>query len=466
MLSSDAHVMQWNPVLNIYRVNRYQGLELQEKIEKFRYDETRVDFLEELLDRNMDHVASTILSYFKFQDLCHLQLVSTLWNQFIGTYVFKRKIERLVIRDEGLKELSELEGWNSSLFRPVQEVSDPSIYKKMCAKVFLLKDIWRFREPKAKRLFCDSFVLSVRSDDSIIFCGLNNGCIQAWDISYLGKIREQECHDKGVKCIDFNASVFLTGSYDTFFKVWRRDTWSCIQTFPVHTDSVWDLKLHGNIVATAGLDGAVIIYDFVSEYDLRVRSYIQAHGDLVSAVDFSSVHLVTGFEDAMLGVWELPGGTKIHSLPGHTGGVTGVQIHGTLAATSSYDCSVRLWDVSVGVCLLKLSDQDNFARCIGFSGNRIVSGDFGGNILMWDLAISPSTSNRSVEVKVLNTRKWEAHKGHVVCIQLNARRIISGSRDRTLMINDFWLKTMDTLSSIKKENSTAHKYSRFLKRHI
>ena len=67
----------------------------------------------------------------------------------------------------------------------------------------------------------------------------------------------------------------------------------CLQTFPCHTDSVWDLKLHNNTVvkalnfknyktikyfarqATAGLDGAVILYDFVSDYELRVRCYIQ-----------------------------------------------------------------------------------------------------------------------------------------------------------------------------------------------
>ena len=70
----------------------------------------------------------------------------------------------------------------------------------------------------------------------------------------------------------------------------------CLQTFPCHTDSVWDLKLHNTTVvkdlnyknyknyktikyfpcqATAGLDGAVILYDFVSDYELRVRCYIQ-----------------------------------------------------------------------------------------------------------------------------------------------------------------------------------------------
>lgn len=389
-----------------------------------------------------------------------LQLVSQTWNQFICTFVFKRRVERFIQQDESLQELAEIEGWSHQLFKPIHKVSEPYLYKKMCAKVYLLKDVWRFREPKAKRLFCDSFVLSVRSDDTVIFCGLNNGCVQAWDISYLGRIREQECHDKGVKCIDFNSSVFLTGSYDMLFKVWRRDNWTCLKTFPLHTDSVWDLKLHNDIVVTAGLDGAVIVYDFISSYDLTIRCYIQAHGDLVSAVDFSSTHLVAGFEDALLSVWDITSGNKVHSLAGHSGGVTGIQIQGHLAASASYDTTVRLWDVEQGVCLITLTEHENFARCVGFVGNRIVSGDFGGNILLWDLSFNQSDSGP--KVTVINKRQWQSHKGHVVCIQLNARRIISGSRDRTLMINDFWLKTMNALES--KKTSDNPKYSRFLKR--
>ena len=88
---------------------------------------------------------------------------------------------------------------------------------------------------QTKRLFCDSFVLSVKADDEKIFCGLNNGCVQVkkqnklnqnqtnfikvWNFEWLAKVREQECHDKGVKCIDINNNVVLTGSYDATFKV-------------------------------------------------------------------------------------------------------------------------------------------------------------------------------------------------------------------------------------------------------
>ena len=80
-------------------------------------------------------------------------------------------------------------------------------------------------------------------------------------------------------------------------QVWRKSDWICVKSFPCHSDSVWDLKLHNTTVvrhvtrdtrdtlhvtlvtlllqATAGLDGTVILYDFVSDYDLRVRCYIQ-----------------------------------------------------------------------------------------------------------------------------------------------------------------------------------------------
>jgi len=456
---TDNHVMQWNPQLQIFRVNRYQRqFSLEDKLEKYRYEANKLDFLEELLLMNLDHCAEYIVSLLGFEDQLNCLVVCQLWNEFIGGHVFKRRVEALLENDEGLQELAEQEQWNESLHIPTTEVSDTNIYKKMLAKIFLLRDMWRTREPKAKRLFCDSFVLSLKTDDDRIFCGLNNGSVQAWDLNYLGKLREQECHEKGVKCIDVNSKVLLTGSYDTTFKVWRKDDWTCVKTFPCHTDSVWDLRLHENSVATAGLDGTVIMYDFVSDYELIVRCYIQAHGDLVSAVDFGPDFLVTGYEDSNVGVWTLPGGQMIHNMEGHNGGVTGVQLQMNLAATSSYDATVRLWDVEEGNCLKEFKEPESFCRCISFHGMRVACGDFGGNVHFWDISFSPSG-----KLQVDNYRTWNCHKGHVVCLQLNACRIVSGSRDKTLMINDFWLKT---LHSLQPKDSQNQRMSRFLNRPI
>ena len=68
----------------------------------------------------------------------------------------------------------------------------------------------------------------------------------------------------------------------------------------------------------------------------------QAHGDLVSAVDFNEEFLMTGYEDANVGVWSMATGQQIHNMLGHNGGVTGIQIQFNLAASSSYDTTVRM----------------------------------------------------------------------------------------------------------------------------
>ena len=90
----------------------------------------------------------------------------------------QRRVEALVAGDEGLQEVAASQRWDTQLHVPLAEVQDWTVYKKMLAKIFLLKDVWRHREPKTKRRFCDSFVLSVKSDEERIYCGLNNGCVQ------------------------------------------------------------------------------------------------------------------------------------------------------------------------------------------------------------------------------------------------------------------------------------------------
>ena len=85
----------------------------------------------------------------------------------------------------------------------------------------------------------------------------------------------------------------------------------------------------------------------------------QAHGDLVSAVDFSEDHLVTGYEDSNVGVWSMETGRQLHDMPGHNGGVTGIQIQLNLAASSSYDSTVIIYN-------LDLRDIRVYINCFQF----------------------------------------------------------------------------------------------------
>ena len=60
----------------------------------------------------------------------------------------QRRVEALVAGDEGLQEVAASQRWAAQLHVPLAEVADRTVYKKMLAKIFLLRDVWRHREPK------------------------------------------------------------------------------------------------------------------------------------------------------------------------------------------------------------------------------------------------------------------------------------------------------------------------------
>ena len=60
-----------------------------------RYETSKLDLIEELLCRNMDHCAEYIFSLLDFEDQLNCLLVSRLWNDFISGHVFKRRVEYL-----------------------------------------------------------------------------------------------------------------------------------------------------------------------------------------------------------------------------------------------------------------------------------------------------------------------------------------------------------------------------------
>ena len=94
----------------------------------------------------------------------------------------------------------------------------------------------------------------------------------------------------------------------------------------------------------------------------------------MAAVDFDDNILISGFENSKIAMWTLNDAQLIRKLAGHTGGITGVKLNGNLFATSSYDGSVRLWTLE-GENLAVFDEPTHLLRCIGFTGNTIISGN-------------------------------------------------------------------------------------------
>merc|ERR1719273_2377180 len=95
----------------------------------------------------------------------------------------------------------------------------------MCWQINKLREVWQTQNPMSNRFSCDSFVLSLRVYlDQYLYCGLNNGTLQIWDLNknYGTKLTEKKIHNKGVKTIDVSDEYIVTGSYDFTVKIWNK----------------------------------------------------------------------------------------------------------------------------------------------------------------------------------------------------------------------------------------------------
>ena len=87
---------------------------------------------------------------------------------------------------------------------------------------------------------------------------------------------------------------------------------------------------------------------------------------------------------------------------GTAGMAMAFQSQGGVIISSAYDASIRLWDTRTGAELLALRKHKQFIRWLLLSpdGNTLISGDWIGNVLVWDLSYYNERVGRELEYRV------------------------------------------------------------------
>jgi len=124
----------------------------------------------------------------------------------------------------------------------------------------------------------------------------------------------------------------------------------------------------------------------------------------------------------------------VHTLKGHTSllGRVAISPNGARAATTSFDGSVKLWDLASGRELLTLAyTQPSSAVAFSPDGNRLVAGYRDGLLKMWQLLPGEPPSLRELFSRV-------AHSGFVwdAAFSPDGSRLATGSADATAKIWD------------------------------
>jgi periodic tryptophan protein 2 len=168
----------------------------------------------------------------------------------------------------------------------------------------------------------------------------------------------------------------------------------CFVTFANHTAPVtachWSGS--GNVLLTSSLDGTVRAYDLVRYRNFRTLA-TPMPAQLVSlAVDPAGEVVCAGAIDPFeIYVWSLQTGKLLDVLAGHQGPLSGLAFAGSsssLLASSSWDKSVRLWDVFGGKGLVETLSHTADVLAVAFrpDGKELVSATLEGNLNFWNVS--------------------------------------------------------------------------------
>ncbi|XP_051135826.1 periodic tryptophan protein 2 [Andrographis paniculata] len=235
-----------------------------------------------------------------------------------------------------------------------------------------------------------------------VFNGLGNwltfGCAKlgqllVWEWKSESYILKQQGHYFDVNCIAYSpdSQLLATGADDNKIKVWTVSSGFCFVTFSEHTNSVTALHFMANnhCLLSASLDGTVRAWDLFRYRNFRTFVTPTPKQFVSLASDQSGEVICAGTLDSFeIFVWSMKTGRLLDVLSGHEGPVHGLMFSPTNAilASSSWDKTVRLWDIFEGRGGVEKFDHTHDVLTLAYrpDGKQLACSTLDGQIHFWD----------------------------------------------------------------------------------
>jgi F-box and WD-40 domain protein CDC4 len=347
-------------------------------------------------------------------------------------------------------------------------VPEPSVGLPTLRKLHLFKSLYR-RHYMFRRSWTNpdvvphhfafaahpSYVITcLQFDDDKILTGSDDSLIHVYD-TRTGALRKKlSGHEGGVWALQYEGNVLVSGSTDRSVRVWDIEKGLCTQVFHGHVSTVRCLQIlmpertgrieNGRhvmlpekpLIITGSRDSHLRVWKLPEQGSKR---YIQTgplatdtdcpyfvrtlggHNHSVRAIAAHQDTLVSGSYDSTVRVWKISTGETLHRLTGHTMKVYSVVLDHkrNRCISGSMDTSVKIWSLETGACLFTLEGHTSLVGLLDLRGERLVSAAADSSLRIWD----------PEDGRCKNT--LTAHTGAITCFQHDGQKIISGS-DRTL----------------------------------
>ncbi|XP_034696311.1 periodic tryptophan protein 2 [Vitis riparia] len=219
------------------------------------------------------------------------------------------------------------------------------------------------------------------------------GQLLVWEWRSESYILKQQGHYFDVNCLAYSpdSQLLATGADDNKVKVWTVSSGFCFVTFSEHTNAVTALHFmsNNNCLLSASLDGTVRAWDLFRYRNFRTFTTPSSRQFVSLASDQSGEVICAGTLDSFeIFVWSMKTGRLLDILSGHEGPVHGLMFSPTNAilASSSWDKTVRLWDVFEGKGAVETFNHTHDVLTVVYrpDGKQLACSTLDGQIHFWD----------------------------------------------------------------------------------
>ncbi|CAI4230503.1 unnamed protein product [Auanema sp. JU1783] len=196
-----------------------------------------------------------------------------------------------------------------------------------------------------------SLAINRTGDWLALGCGEgSNAQLIVWEWQSETYVLKQQAHSQRILTAGFSpdGALLATGAEDGKVKIWNNRTSFCTVTFDEHTSAVTAVAWtqNGKAILSASLDGTIRAHDLKRYRNFRTlvcpeptqfaALVVDKAGDIVCAI---------GKEVFNVYIWNLENGRLLDVMSGHTSNITALSIHGNSLVTTSWDRTVKVWNI-------------------------------------------------------------------------------------------------------------------------
>ncbi|KAJ8257158.1 hypothetical protein COCON_G00193100 [Conger conger] len=235
--------------------------------------------------------------------------------------------------------------------------------------------------------------------------------IKLWDFQGFECIRTMHGHDHNVSSVAImpNGDHIVSASRDKTIKMWEVATGYCVKTFAGHREWVRMVRPNqdGSLLASSSNDQTVRVWAVASKEckaELREHEHVvecvawapdsanqtilESTGSEVKKSGKPGPFLLSGSRDKTIKMWDVSTGMCLMTLVGHDNWVRGVLVHpgGRLVVSCADDKTLRIWDYKNKRCMKTLCAHEHFVTSLDFhrSAPYVVTGSVDQTVKVWE----------------------------------------------------------------------------------